>query len=176
MAGRVKLGAQGLAVAVVAGLLVLLIWKVTHQPQAARGTAPDFTLPRLDRSGELRLASLRGKAVVLNFWASWCIPCKEEARVLEAAWRRWRSRDVVVVGIDSQDFTGDARRFARRYGMTYPLVHDGAGKTRTAYGVPAYPETFVVSRRGRIIGHIAGQIAESDIPVLERHIVDALRA
>ena len=159
MSRQFKLGAQGLALAVVAGLLALLVWKLAHQPEVPKGSAPDFTLPRLDRPGELRLASLRGKAVVVNFWASWCVPCKEEAPLLEAASRRWRGRGVVVIGIDSQDFKGDARRFARRHGVTYPIVHDGPGRTRDSYGVTGFPETFFVDRNGRLVGeHIQGPV------------------
>jgi cytochrome c biogenesis protein CcmG/thiol:disulfide interchange protein DsbE len=161
--------AQTLALALVAALLALLVWKLAHQPSVPKGSAPDFRLPRLDRDGHLQLAALRGKAVVLNFWASWCIPCKEEAPRLEAAARRWAGRGVVVVGIDSQDFRGDARRFARRHGVTYPIVHDGPGKTRDSYGVTGFPETFFVDRRGKLVGdHVQG-------PVTERQLRDNIR-
>ncbi len=164
MAGRLKLGAQGLALAAVAALLALLIWKITHQPSVPKGSAPDFNLPRLDGAGELRLASFRGKTVVLNFWASWCIPCKDEAPRLQAAARCWSGKGVVVIGVDSQDFKGDARRFARRYGITYPIVHDGPGRTRDSYGVTGFPETFFVDRDGRIVGdHIQGPVSERQL-------------
>lgn len=169
MARPFKVGAQAMALALVAALLALLIWKVAHQPSVPKGSAPDFTLPRLDREGHLRLEALRGKAVVLNFWASWCIPCKEEAPRLQAASRRWAAQGVVVVGIDSQDFRGDARRFVRRYGVTYPNVHDGAGKTRDSYGVTGLPETFFIDRRGKLVGdHVQG-------PVSERQLTDNIR-
>ena len=171
MAGRLKLTAQVLALALVAGLLALLVWKVvdeqrgTASGQLAKGrtpTAPDFKLRRLDRPGQLSLASLRGQPVIVNFWASWCAPCAEEAAALDAAWRKYRSRGLVVVGIDARDFDGDARRFARKYGMTYPLVHDGPGKTLEPYGVDAFPETFFVDRRGKIVGKISGQVNASE--------------
>ena len=152
--GRLKLGAQVLAVAFVAALLALLAWKLISDEggEAARGVAPAFDLPRLDREGSLSLASLRGKAVVLNFWASWCEPCKDEAAVLERTWQRYRGRDLVVVGVDANDFRGDARKFARRYGMTYPLVHDTQGEWLDDYGVVAFPETYFIDRAGRIVG------------------------
>src|SRR5262249_19576895 len=89
---------------------------------------------------------LRGKAVVVNFWASWCIPCKEEAPYLEQLSRSNRSKGVVVVGVDAKDFRADAQRFARRYDLSYPLVYDGPGNTLSGYGVTGFPETFVVDR------------------------------
>src|SRR5919197_787725 len=132
MPRSVKLAAQSLAVAVVAGLFALLIWRVVHQNrntvavQVARGKtspAPALDLPRLDGRGRVSLASLRGKAVVVNFWASWCRPCKQEAPVLERSWKELSRRGVVVLGVDVNDVSGDARHFARKLGLTYPLVH-----------------------------------------------------
>src|SRR5919198_883524 len=121
MARRVKIALQAAAVAVVALLIGLLAWQVVRTDQGrALGSkvesgqkpqAPVFELDKLDGSGQVSLADLRGKAVVLNFWASWCAPCKDEAPELESAWQRWRNKDVVVVGIDIQDFGTDAQRF-----------------------------------------------------------------
>jgi cytochrome c biogenesis protein CcmG, thiol:disulfide interchange protein DsbE len=165
---RLKIGLQALSVAVVAGLLVLLVWKVVHQNKGAAAelakgkhpAAPHFDLGRLDTRGKLSLASLRGKVVVLNFWASWCDPCKSEAPRLEAAWKRWRDQGVVVVGVDAQDFTGDARRFIRRYSLTYPNVHDGPGNVLPSYGVTGFPETYFVDKRGRLVGErVEGEIS-----------------
>ena len=181
MAARLKLGGQVLAVGVVVALLALLVWKLATDSSSGVGKAldagnsvpaPDFTLPRLDVEGELQLSSLRGKAVVLNFWASWCEPCKEEVPVLEAAWRKYRSRGLVVVGIDAQDFARDARRFMRRYGMTYPVVHDGPGDTLGDFDLTGFPETFFVDRRGRLVGRrVTGAI---DRETLEENIELAL--
>ena len=143
MTSRTRLVAQGVAIGLVVLLFILLAWSLATNKggdlskRANRGdrpTAPDFTLERLDRSGSLALSSLRGKAVVLNVWASWCIPCKEEAPYLEQVARARRS-DVVVVGLDAKDFREDARRFASRYELTFPLVYDGPGKTLGGYGV-----------------------------------------
>jgi cytochrome c biogenesis protein CcmG, thiol:disulfide interchange protein DsbE len=170
-----KLGAQVAAVALVAALLAVLGWRLANDGHTvAKGPAPGFTLPRLDGRGDLRLASLRGKAVVLNFWASWCVPCKEEAKQLQGGWQRWRSHGVVFLGLDAQDFYGDARKFARRYELTYPLVHDGSGKVVGDYGVSGFPETFFVDRRGRIVGdHVAGPVSRK---ILDRNIRLALRS
>jgi cytochrome c biogenesis protein CcmG, thiol:disulfide interchange protein DsbE len=169
MSGRIRLAAQGAAVAVVVALLGLLIWKVTRgesevTSQLSRGgtpTAPAFTLERLDGRGTLSLASLRGQAVVLNFWASWCGPCKDEAPLLQAASRRWQGKDVAFVGIDVKDFRGDARDFLERYGITYPNVHDGKGSTIGRYGVTGYPETYFIDATGKVRYRIAGPVKDA---------------
>jgi cytochrome c biogenesis protein CcmG, thiol:disulfide interchange protein DsbE len=172
MTARMKLGAQALAVGLVLALLGLLIWKVAFDNNGGgvaskidKGhitNAPNFVLSRLDQEGRLELASLRGKAVVLNFWASWCYPCNKEAPALEQAWQRHDGK-VVVLGIDVNDFAGDARKFMRQHRVTYPIVHDNKNVTEPKYGVGALPETFFVDPRGRVVGHVAGQVNESDL-------------
>jgi len=174
-AARLKLGAQALAVALVAGLLALLIWKVAQgsQNEAKIGKpAPDFTLGRLDRAGSLQLSSLRGKVVVLNFWASWCQPCKLEAPDLAASAKKWSGR-VVVLGVDVNDPSGDARGFMRKYGITYPIVHDNKNVTSPKYGLTGLPETFFLDRRGRIVSHVISGIKAAD---LQRGVEEALRS
>ena len=156
-----KLTGQVVALAVVAGLLGLLVWRLTHQskPPKIGGPAPAFSLRRLDTNGTLALASLRGKPVVLNFWASWCVPCKGEAKMLEDAWQRYRSQGVVFVGIDWHDVKSDARRFLDHHGVTYPTVLDGSGSITDRYGVVGVPETYFIDRRGRLVGeHIVGTV------------------
>ena len=159
MAGRLKLAAQMLALALVTGLFALLVWKVATQdegaaPKLGRGEtppAPTFRLDRLDQPGKVSLAAYRGRPVIVNFWASWCIPCKEEAPLLEAVWKRYRDRGLVVVGVDINDVRGEARRFARENKMSYPLAYDGPGETSTDYGLTAVPETFFVARSGKLV-------------------------
>jgi cytochrome c biogenesis protein CcmG/thiol:disulfide interchange protein DsbE len=168
MSGRVRLVAQAAAVAVVLALFGLLAWKVTQgesevTAELARGgspQAPAFTLERLDGEGELSLESLRGRPVVLNFWASWCGPCKDEAPLLEEASKRWAGK-VAFVGIDVKDFRGDARAFLDRYGVTYPNVYDGKGSTIGRYGVTGYPETYFVDADGRVRYRIAGPVEDA---------------
>jgi peroxiredoxin len=150
-----KLGAQALALALVSALLTVLVWRLTHRtpPPKAGAAAPAFSLARLDGSGRVSLASLRGKTVVLNFWASWCDPCKREAPTLERVWREYRGRGVVVLGVDSGDARSDARRFLAAHGITYPIVVDPDQLVAAdSYGVPGLPVTFVIDPAGRIVG------------------------
>jgi cytochrome c biogenesis protein CcmG/thiol:disulfide interchange protein DsbE len=171
---RPKLLAEAAAVALVAGLLALLIWRVAHSEGGRpRGAAPAFTLARLDGEGHLSLASFRGRVVLLNFWASWCVPCKEEARTLEAGYRRWREHGVVFLGVDSEDYAGDGRSFAKRYGITYPLVHEAGSSVKQRYGVAGYPESFFVDRRGRVVHYVLGPLTSETI---DTYVRKSLRA
>lgn len=165
MSGRLKLGAQAVALACVAGLLALLVWKLAHQQHAPKvgSVAPSFTLSRLEGSGNVSLASLRGRPVVLNFWASWCVPCKSEAAVLERAWRRYHSRGVVFIGVDDKDLASDARTFVAAHGLTFPMLQDGSGSVTGSYGISQVPETYIIDREGRIVAHIDGPITASGL-------------
>jgi cytochrome c biogenesis protein CcmG/thiol:disulfide interchange protein DsbE len=164
MARALKLGAQGLALAGVATLLGLLIWKVVHQtkPPKVGSMAPVFDAQRLDGSGRFALSSLHGRVRVVNFWATWCIPCKAETPTLERFWRRYRGRGVVFVGVDYNDVSTDALSFARKRGLTYPMVRDPSGKIASRYDVAAVPETFVIGRRGQLVEHFIGSIDSGD--------------
>jgi cytochrome c biogenesis protein CcmG/thiol:disulfide interchange protein DsbE len=177
MTRSLRLGLQSVAVVAVAGLLGLLLWRVTSSHgRPTKGPAPAFSLPRINGGhGTLSLAALRGKGVVLNFWASWCVPCKREAPALEQAWRKWRAKGLVVLGVDEEDFVGDALHFARKHSVTYPLVHDGPGKLKRTYGLTGYPETFFVDREGQLVSHfVAGPVSDF-AKEFERGIELALR-
>lgn len=162
MTGRAKSVGQGIAIAAVIGLLALLVWKLAFgDGQGAAGAlakgehpvAPAFTLSRLDvADGRISLEALKGKPVVVNFWASWCIPCKDEAPALQKTYEQYRSQGLVVLGIDAQDFRQDAKRFMKRFGITYPVAYDGSGSTLGKWGVTGFPETFFVDRSGRLVG------------------------
>ena len=155
MAGPLKLGGQALAVTGVGFLGALLVWHLTHQtpPPKVGAPAPAFSLPRLEGQGDVSLASLRGKTVVLNFFASWCRPCKHEAPALESLWRHNRSEGVVVLGVDSGDARGDARRFLAAHGVTYPIAFDPDEKLALGpYAVPGLPVTYVINPAGRVVG------------------------
>ena len=183
--GPLQRVAQVIALVGVAALLGLLIWRVAFKDntgaadELAAGKlvdAPAFTLDRLDRGGQLALDDLKGKAVVVNFWASWCIPCRDEAPVLQKTYERYRDRGLVVLGVDVNDFKADARRFMKRYGITYPVAYDGKGSTVGKWGVRGFPETFFVDRTGTLVGErIEGAVdIERNRETFERGIALAL--
>ena len=177
---------QGIAVASVIGLLGLLIWDVATQRRGTRlvrdlraggkPVAPRFDLPvvwtksdtwpyrlvsALD-DGKVSPRELKGRPLVINFWASWCIPCRAEAPRFVASARQ-HSGAVTFLGVDVQDFKSDARSFLRRYHVNYVSVRDGKGSTYADYGLTGVPETFWVDARGRIIAHYAGEISRDQL-------------
>ncbi|MDR7481178.1 MAG: TlpA disulfide reductase family protein [Armatimonadota bacterium] len=158
------LAAVGLVVAALAFVTARAGRQTSISGALARGLAPEappFTLPRLDGDGTLDLAALRGRVVVLNFWASWCVPCRDEAPLLEAAWQRYRDRGVVVVGVNVQDLTADAQRFVRETRTTFPVVRDHDNRVYRAYGLTGVPETFFTDRQGRIVRKFPGAVLEA---------------
>jgi cytochrome c biogenesis protein CcmG, thiol:disulfide interchange protein DsbE len=176
MARSARLTAQGLAVAVVVGLLALLVWRVAHDDNTGvsqaldsgrHPTAPAFDLNRLDGRGRIDLATLRGKKpMVLDFWASWCVPCIQESKRLEAAQKRYGDQ-IAFIGVDTKDFSEDARRWQRKHGITYPSVHDGSGKVLAKWGGLPIPKIFFVARNGKVVGEL---VVEEDLPRYLRQI------
>ena len=185
-ASRLGLTLRLLALTLVAGLLALLVWRLVNVGRGGRlvnavrehkkPAAPDLSLKVLWRhtetwnrseqaalvDGRLKLSSLRGQPVVLNFWASWCIPCKREAPRLVASARTHRGR-LVFLGVDVKDFPSDARSFLRRYHINYVSVRDGGSRTYDDYGLTGLPETYFLDNRGRIVAHIVGEISRSEL-------------
>jgi cytochrome c biogenesis protein CcmG/thiol:disulfide interchange protein DsbE len=181
MRSRRKLAVAGTVAALVAALVGLLAWRMAANEEAKglaaaalageRPQAPDFELPDLQGDGTLALSSLRGKVVVLNFWASWCVPCREEAPLLQDVWTRWKDRGVVVLGVNSRELSSKGREFLSEEGITYPNVHDGKGSTLGRFGIPALPETMFIDADGRVAAYIAGPV---DAESLDRSIAVAV--
>lgn len=129
-------------------------------PLVGRPGAP-FSLTTFDGK-PVGLEGLRGQVVVLNFWASWCFPaCYEEAPILEAGWRSYRERGLVVLGVNIQDTEEKALRFIQQFGITFPNAPDPKGKVSIDYGVYGVPETFLIDRRGMIRDKHVGAVTES---------------
>jgi len=125
-----------------------------------RDPAPALELPRLTGTGAQTLDDYRGQVVVLNFWASWCEPCREESPLLERWHRRLERRQGTVLGVDVQDVSDDARDFIDEYRLTYPMLRDGEGHTRETFAIVGFPETFVLDRSGRIAAVRRGPVDE----------------
>jgi len=139
-----------LAVLAVVGLLVYGLASKGSSGVALGEVAPASSLPRLEGSGDGSLADYRGRWVLVNFWASWCIPCKQEAPLLERFQHRYGGRAFTVLGVDSRDLSGDGRAFVRRYRLTYPQLRDGDGAAAHEFGTTGVPENFLVDPAGRV--------------------------
>ncbi len=141
--------------AAVAIVLALLAWAVQTKsaPPLASGIAPDFSLTTFDGQN-ISLSELRGKPVIINFWASWCIPCRTEAPILERAWNDYRERGVVILGVDYVDTEDAAKKFIQEYGMTYPNGPDLGTRISQTYRITGVPETYFVTREGNMLSGI----------------------
>jgi cytochrome c biogenesis protein CcmG/thiol:disulfide interchange protein DsbE len=137
------------------GLLWMGLARTGSQAEPG-SSAPSFELPLLDDRGVLTDEDLRGRPVVLNFWASWCIPCREEAPLLEKTWRTYRDQGVVFLGVNIKDAKSDAKRFVKDFGITYPTVRDLDQSLTKDFGVKGLPETFFVDHRWSFIGAVSG--------------------
>lgn len=138
------------------------------QSQPTSGPAPDFTLRTFD-GDTFRLAEQRGKMVIINFWASWCVPCRDEAPILQDVWERYRERGVVLVGVAYLDVERDSLAFIEEFGITYPNGLDIGEKIAGQYRVQGVPETFIVNQDGEIVAFYAGPAKEGQLDaILER--------
>ncbi len=162
-------------VVAVAALGALFGFGLTRDPSAISSPlvgrpAPDFGLRTLDGSRLIRVRDFRGQVVVVNFWASWCLPCRDEHPDILAAWERYREHGVLVVGIDFQDSKKAALAFQRELGGDWPIVEDPGSRTALAYGVYGIPETFFIDQRGLIrykhVGPVTYEMLTAQIGLL----------
>jgi cytochrome c biogenesis protein CcmG/thiol:disulfide interchange protein DsbE len=170
-----------IAIAVAALIVGLLAYGVAIQGPSStidqsladgkRVPAPDGALNRLNAPGTRRLADYRGKVVLVNFWASWCDPCRDEAPLIERTHKTMAKHGGTVLGIDTRDASEDATRFATKYGLTYPSLRDGSGDFSDKFSITGYPETFVLDRKGRIAAARRGPITQSWV---DEHVVPLL--
>lgn len=149
-----------------------LLSKGSHS-LAIGDAAPAVRLPKLEGSGEGSLAGYRGRWVLVNFWASWCPPCREEAPTLEEFQKQHGDAKFTVLGIDSRDLSGDGKAFVDRYGISYPQLRDGQGSAAHDYGTTGFPENFLVDPKGRLRQMWAGPVTldelnEEVVPLLHQ--------
>ena len=139
-------------------LLAVRLWQTNVQGQRAAGEAPELNFTTFD--GEvIDLHDLRGKGVVINFWASWCTPCREEAELLEQTWRREKGGGIIFLGLDYLDQEPAALAYLNEFDITYPNGPDLRSQAARRYRIQGVPETFFVSPEGRIVETVVGPIA-----------------
>jgi cytochrome c biogenesis protein CcmG/thiol:disulfide interchange protein DsbE len=162
-----------LTVGLVAGVLVAVLGNGsdssgTTRPGSVSGAggevgspAPSFQLPALDGHGDERLADYRGRPVIVNFWASWCNPCRKEFPLLKQALRDHRAQHLAVIGVTYQDIPSDSRTFVKQKQATWPQGVDDGGAVASAFGVRAIPQSFFVRADGTIAARVFGFTSES---------------
>jgi cytochrome c biogenesis protein CcmG, thiol:disulfide interchange protein DsbE len=146
------------AVLFFAAVLLYALWPQLAAPPAnPGGAAPDFKIPRYS-GGEMSLAGLRGSVVVVNFWASWCGPCRYEAPTLEQLWQEYQGKGVQFIGVDIQDTPEGAKGFIDEFHITYPNGPDPNNVTGRAYRITGVPETYLVGKDGRLAKQFIGPV------------------
>ncbi|MGH2700304.1 MAG: TlpA family protein disulfide reductase [Actinomycetota bacterium] len=152
----------GLIVGPAVAVIALLVWATFTKGSAPQpgDTAPPFTAERLDGSGSLALGDFEGRPVLINFWASWCVPCEEEAAVFDTMAEQFEG-EVAFLGVNIKDAPSDARAFEQRFDVGYPSVRDEGRTIEDDYGLTGQPETFLISADGTIVEHIPGAVTDA---------------
>ena len=153
------------AAVVVLGVVALALIRANEQRPPSGVEAPDFTLQLLDSEETITLSDLRGQVVLLNFWASWCEPCKDEAPELEAFWQAYRDKGVVFIGIDWLDPENLAREYLEEFGLTFPNGRDLEQRIGNKYRITGVPETFLIDQNGIIDKVYLGPINFADLRI-----------
>ncbi len=157
--------ALAISALVIIGFLGVLIWGMLNkQPitglsgiTRVNRPAPGFILTTF-KGTRISMEDLRGKPVVINFWASWCPPCRIEAPLIEKTWRAYKNRGLIFLGVNIQDRKEDALNYIREFHITYPNGPDPTGEISIDYGVSGLPVTFFVSRKGEVVRRWVGAI------------------
>ncbi|MCC7449463.1 MAG: TlpA family protein disulfide reductase [Anaerolineae bacterium] len=136
-----------------------------NQTQPTEGGAPEFTLTTFDNQ-TLKLSDLRGKVVMINFWASWCGPCRYEAPELEKAWQQYKDRGVVFLGIAYTDTERNAKAYLKDYGVTYTNGLDFGTKISEKYRIQGVPETFIIDRKGNVSEFIMQPVDQAKLSAM----------
>ncbi|MPZ15269.1 MAG: redoxin family protein [Chloroflexi bacterium] len=140
--------------------------------EVKRQSMPPILLDTFDGQ-KMQLSDFRGKVVVVNFWASWCVPCRQEAPTLERVWRATQDRGVQFVGINVWDDEGEARRFLDQFGVSYLNAPDPTGRFAIELGLTGIPETFFINREGMVVERWVGPIGEARLTELVAQLADA---
>ncbi len=156
---------------VAVGILVLIGYAFyeRNKETPTKGPAPAFAVTvwnwdEIALAGQrLSLDSLKGKTIVLNFWASWCTSCQQEAPIFERAWNDYKEQGVVFIGVNTEDTDSAARAYIREYGLTYPHAPDAGGRAEKAYRITGIPETFIINGDGQIMHHFISSPNERDL-------------
>ena len=145
----------GMAIVVTVAVIALLGFRLMqiNAPALAAGAAPSFEFKTFDGQS-IGLAGLRGKPIVLNFWASWCQPCRDEAPLLETVWEQYRTQNLMVVGVDYVDTEPEAKKFMQEFKITYPNGPDIGTRVSQAYHITGVPETYFITRDGKLLSGV----------------------
>ncbi|HSJ58310.1 MAG TPA: TlpA disulfide reductase family protein [Anaerolineae bacterium] len=147
---------------VVIALLAYAILTGPNRPPQIGEAVPPFTLDTFDGQS-MDLTAHQGDVVIVNFFASWCVPCRQEAADLEETWQSYRDEDVQFFGIAYKDARSKAQAFLDEFGVTYPSAFDAGNRVARTYGVTGVPETFVVDQQGRLVRHILGAVTADEL-------------